>query len=254
MPRPAGPVSAPGAGPLPPFPGGVGLSGLRVYPWQAADGLHGGSPHLHLACAEAYVVVGGRGRLQTLVPGGLEEHPLAAGDVVWSTPGTIHRAVDDDALRVVVVMQNGGLPEAGDAVLTLPPEHLVDRAAYERATSLVPEGGGAPSPERARARRDLAVAGFRELVERTAAGDGGALERFHAAAAALVRPLVAGWEERWRAGALAEAERTGELLAALAAGDHRHLREGRASRLSPPPQEALGMCGHLVPYDVLRSS
>jgi mannose-6-phosphate isomerase-like protein (cupin superfamily) len=233
---------------VPPLPGAIGLSGLQVYPWDTEDGLHGGSPHLHLCCTEAYVVIGGRGRLQTLtVAGGAAEVPLAAGDVVWFTPGTIHRAVNDEDLRVVVVMENSGLPEAGDAVLTLPPEHLRDPDAYAAATSLTGPDGR-PSPERARARRDLAVAGFRKLRRRTEAGDAGALADFHAAAAALVRPRVPDWRERWRAGALAAAGRTGARLDALQAGEAGHLRAAGVHHLSRQAEPVLGMCGFLAPY------
>jgi len=231
-----------------PLPGAVGLSGLQVYPWGTDDGLHGGSPHLHLCCSEAYVVVSGRGRLQTLtVEGGAAELPLAAGDVVWFTPGTIHRAVNDGDLRVVVVMENSGLPEAGDAVLTLPPEHLRDPDAYAAATSLAGPDGR-PSEARARARRDLAVEGFGELRRRTAAGDGDALADFHLAAAALVQPRVPDWRERWERGALAAAQRTGRRLDALAAGRAEHLREAGVHRLSAQEEPVLGMCGFLSPY------
>lgn len=34
------------------LPGGVAVSHLCVYDWPAADGLHGGTPHMHLACSE----------------------------------------------------------------------------------------------------------------------------------------------------------------------------------------------------------
>ncbi|TDQ54344.1 cupin domain-containing protein [Actinorugispora endophytica] len=237
--------------PLPEFPGSVGISALRVYPWEAADGLCGGSPHMHLCCTEGYVVTGGAGRLQTLTAEGYSEEPLRAGDVVWFTPGTIHRAVNDGDLRVLVLMQNGGLPEAGDAVLTLPPEHLADPAAYQRAVALRGPDG-APSPERARARRDLAVEGFAELRGRTEAGDASALDAFHAAAAALVRPRLAEWRERWERGADAASARTGREIDALAAGDHTHLRAARVSRIEQPAQDTLGMCGHLSPYDAAR--
>ena len=154
---------------VPELPGAVGITALRVYDWEAADGLCGGSPHLHLCCTEGYVVVGGAGRVQTLSASGSAETPLRPGDVVWFTPGTIHRAVNDGDLHVVALMQNSGLPEAGDAVLTLPPEHLADPDAYRRAVSLA--GPDGPSPERARARRDLAVEGFTRLRERTEAGE-----------------------------------------------------------------------------------
>jgi mannose-6-phosphate isomerase-like protein (cupin superfamily) len=222
---------------LPDLPGAVGITALRVYDWDAADGLCGGSPHVHLCCTECYIVVGGSGRLQTLATSGAGEHPLRPGDVVWFSPGAIHRAVNDGDLQVVVLMQNSGLPEAGDAVLTFPPEHLVDRETYERAVA------GPP-----RARRDLAVEGFLELRGRTEAGDASALEEFYAAAAALTHPLLAAWRERWRQGAAAVAERTGREIDALTAGDHSHLREAAVTRVERPPQTTLGMCGYLAPY------
>jgi mannose-6-phosphate isomerase-like protein (cupin superfamily) len=231
---------------VPELPGAVGITALRVYDWEAADGLCGGSPHVHLCCTEGYVVVGGAGRVQTLRAGGFAETPLRPGDVVWFTPGTIHRAVNDGDLHVVALMQNSGLPEAGDAVLTLPPEYLADRSTYDRAVAL----NG--SVERARARRDLAVEGFTLLRERTEAGDGAALEEFFAAAAALVRPQLASWRERWEQGAAAASRRTGEQIAALAAGDHSHLREAAVARMEQPAPVTLGMCGRLSPYDPAR--
>jgi mannose-6-phosphate isomerase-like protein (cupin superfamily) len=225
----------------PDLPGAVGLTALRVYPWEAPDGTCGGSPHVHLCCTECYVVVGGTGRLQTLTAGGAGEEQLHAGDVVWFTPGTIHRAVNGGDLQVVVVMQNSGLPEAGDAVLTLPPEYLADRETYERAVA-------ASTPERAWARRDLAVEGFLELRRRTEAGDASALEEFYAAAAALTRPQLPAWRDRWQRGAAAAAERTGREIDALVAGDHSHLRSATVARVERPPQDMLGMCGYLAPY------
>jgi mannose-6-phosphate isomerase-like protein (cupin superfamily) len=237
------------AGP-PDFPGAVGITALRVYPWEAADGACGGSPHMHLCCTEGYVVVGGAGRVQTLTTEGFAETPLRPGDVVWFTPGTIHRAVNDGDLHVVALMQNSGLPESGDAVLTLPPEHLTDPDTYRRAISL--DGPDGPSPERARARRDLAVEGFAELRRRTEAGDGAALEAFHAAAAALVRPQLPRWRQRWEQGAAAVSARTGRQIDALAAGDHRHLRQAAVARIAEPEPTGLGMCGYLSAYDPLR--
>jgi mannose-6-phosphate isomerase-like protein (cupin superfamily) len=235
---------------VPELPGAVGITALRVYDWEAADGLCGGSPHMHLCCTEGYVVVGGAGRVHTLTASGFAETPLRPGDVVWFTPGTIHRAVNDGGLHVVALMQNSGLPEAGDAVLTLPPEHLADPEAYRRAVSLA--GPDGPSPERARARRDLAIEGFTRLRERTEAGDGAALEEFFAAAAVLVRPQLASWRERWEQGAAAVSRRTGEHIDALEAGDHSHLLDAAVARMEQPEPVTLGMCGHLSPYDPAR--
>jgi mannose-6-phosphate isomerase-like protein (cupin superfamily) len=239
--------------PLPDFPGAVGISALRVYPWETEDGLYGGSPHVHLCCTECYIVVGGTGRLQTLTDGGFAEAPLREGDVVWFTPGTIHRAVNDGDLNVVALMQNSGLPEAGDAVLTFPSPHLADRATYERARSLAGPDGEA-SQERARARRDLAIEGFTELARRTESGARDALAEFYTAAVDLVRPELPAWRERWEQGPEAVSRRTGEQIAALAAGDPAHLWDAAVARIEEPAATTLGMCGFLSSFDRLRTT
>lgn len=179
------------------LPGGVAVSHLSVYDWPADDGVCGGTPHLHLTCSEAYVVTGGRGAVQTLTTSGYEVTPLAPGTVAWFTPGTIHRLVNEDELRITVLMQNSGLPEAGDAVLTLPPKYLTDPETYAAAT-VIPADAPEEEKERfARARRDLALEGYRALRE----ADGPEpLAAFQRAAAELVRPRLAEWRERWRRG------------------------------------------------------
>ena len=78
------------------FPGGISVSHLRVYDTPAADGLVGGSPHMHFACSEAYLVVNGLGSVQTLSSEGFREVPLRAGSLVWFTPGLIHRLINED--------------------------------------------------------------------------------------------------------------------------------------------------------------
>ena len=118
------------------FPGGTSVSRLDVYESEASDGICGGTPHMHLVSTEAYVVVGGRGALQTIDGTGFAEVQLEAGSVVWFTPGTIHRAINLGDLRVVVLMSDAGLPESGDAVMTFPPEVVSDPDAYAAAASL----------------------------------------------------------------------------------------------------------------------
>lgn len=227
------------------LPGAVAVSHLRVYDWPAADGVSGGTPHMHLTCSEAYVVTGGRGAVQTLTASGYEVTPLTPGTVAWFTPGTVHRLVDEDGLRITVLMQNSGLPEAGDAVLTLPPEYLTDPDTYAAATA-VP--GDAPEEEReriVRARRDLAVEGYRAL---RAADGPERLAAFHRAAAALVRPRLAEWRERWRRGAEAAAAVTGEQLGRLERGDTSHLGEALVRTEQPAAYGRFGMCGRLEVY------
>ncbi|WP_434443136.1 cupin domain-containing protein [Lentzea sp. E54] len=224
------------------FPGGVGISGLRVYDWPAADGVCGGSPHVHLACSECYYVIGGRGSVQTLTRRGFAETPLHEGTVAWFTPGTIHRLVNDDDLRIIVVMQNSGLPEAGDAVFTFPAPVLADPERYAMASA-------AADDETARRRRDLALDGFLELRRRSEGGDRTALEEFYRAALALKRDLLADWEKRWRSGALAAAEATGEHLGRLRSGDLDHLAEADIHVMAAEGPRRFGMCGRLDVHD-----
>ncbi|MFK3980891.1 cupin domain-containing protein [Micromonospora sp. NPDC050397] len=234
-----------------PLPGGVGVSRLCVYDTVAPDGTVGGTPHLHLCCAEAYVVAAGTGQVQTLTLSGYRETPLRPGAVVWFAPGTIHRLVNHGGLEIVVLMQNSGLPEAGDAVLTLPPELLADPTRYAAAVAL--PGGGAPGgdPAAAYARRDLAVRGFERLRDRAVDGDLAPLREFHAAAIRLVRPQLDAWRDRWRAGALRAAEQTGEHLDALARGEAPHLADAAVREFAEPRERARqGMCGLLDTYPV----
>jgi hypothetical protein len=244
------------------FPGGTAVSLLAVYDWSGPDGVAGGSAHVHLACTEGYVVVGGRGRLQTLSADGYAETSLTPLTVAWFSPGVIHRLINDGGLQILVVMQNGGLPEAGDSVLTFPPALLADPRAYRAAASLpdsatatatatATAGPGDPATAAAtaaRARKDLAVAGFIQLRERVAAEGPRALDDFYAAAAALVRGQLPAWRETWEAGPFAATVRTGNQIGLLASGNHDHLRDGRLTVLGPRADRGYGMCGRLGAY------
>jgi mannose-6-phosphate isomerase-like protein (cupin superfamily) len=231
----------------PPFPGAIAATHLRVYDTAAPDGLAGGTPHLHTACTEAYWVVTGTGAVQTLTTRGYEEVPLEPGTFVWFTPGTIHRLINAGDLEILVLMQNAGLPEAGDMVITFPPDVVASADAYTAAATLPEDartsfGSGDP----ARARRDLAVPSFNKLRQATESGDPAPLRSFHEAAARLVQAQVAGWTKRWRDGPLTEVERTGDLLRALAEADPDHLSDASVHRLAPPPAERkMGCCGTL---------
>ncbi|GAQ63176.1 cupin domain-containing protein [Streptomyces scabiei] len=227
------------------LPGGVAVSHLCVYDWPAADGVRGGTPHMHLTCSEAYVVTGGRGAVQTLTTSGYEVTPLAPGTVARFTPGTIHRLVDEGDLRITVLMQNSGLPEAGDAVLTLPPEYLTDPETYAAATRIPADVPREEQERAARARRDLAVEGYRALRE---ASGPEPLAAFHRAAAALVRPRLAEWRARWERGARAAAAATGEQLDRLERGDVSHLADAVVRAEEPSVYGRFGMCGRLDVY------
>jgi mannose-6-phosphate isomerase-like protein (cupin superfamily) len=237
-----------GAGPPAALPGGIGISLLTVYDVEAPDGLVGGTPHVHLACAEGYYVIAGTGAVQTLSPKAFTETPLQPGAVVWFDPGTIHRLVNGGGLRILSLMSNSGLPEAGDAVLTLPPEYLADRETYLTATAL--SGEGEERTAAAIRRRDLALTGFKTL--RTAYDEDGpaALDPFYAAAIGIVRPQLADWRRRWEQGARRLTDETGAALDALEAGTAPHLRTAGLYRLPAPTETGRhGMCGRLDMYD-----
>lgn len=242
---------AAGAPPAAAFPGSTGVTVLEVYDWAAPDGLPGGSAHVHLASTEGYVVWSGRGRLQTLGSRGYAETPLRPGDCVWFTPGTIHRLVNEAGLTLLAVMQNAGLPEHGDAVLTFPPAILADPGAYHRAAALPDPGAGEDAvAAAARARAALAVEGFGALRDAVTSRGPAALEDFYAAAVALRGGLAGDWRERWQAGALATTQRTARHLRGVGAGDISHLETGAGVwRVEgPAAPRAYGMCGRLTTY------
>jgi len=152
--------------------------------------------------------------------------------------------LNDGDLRIVVVMQNAGLPEAGDAVLTFPPDVLADPKKYAEAASLVREDRVyATDEDAARRRRDLAVTGFAELRK-------GGLEAFYAAAVQLIKPRLDDWEKRWQAGPVAVTALTGDRLKALRNGDFSHLIRATVNAAQPPAEQQLGMCGRLTTYEL----
>lgn len=234
----------------PEFPGAVGISDLSAYPWPTADDEHGGSPHMHLTCAEAYVVIGGRGRLQTLNHSGPSVQTLDPGDVIWFTPGTIHRAINDGGLHVIVIMQNGGLPEAGDAVMTFPHEHM----APERylAAASVRGADGRPSDERARARRDLAVGRLHRAAAPVETGQPLRTRRLPPSGDRARRVSPERMAKLVEQGAAATAAAALDHIDALGREDTTHLTEASVNRIPALSETTLGMCGHLRAFDPIR--
>lgn len=236
------------------FPGGTSVSRISVYDWPAVDGVRGGSPHLHTASTEGYVVLGGSGRLETLSSQGYGEHELHTGTVLWFTPGTVHRLVNASGdLDILVVMQNAGLPEAGDAVFTFPPDVLADPERYRSAAALPQVGDDATLASAALARRDLAIEGYLPVKEAARAGAVRPLADLHRAAGALVRDRAGDWTDLWRDRPLAQAQETGTVLAALAAGDAGSLATAAVYH-SPDPARRFGMCGHLTAWPLASAA
>ncbi|HJV99772.1 MAG TPA: cupin domain-containing protein [Arthrobacter sp.] len=240
------------------FPGATAVSEVSIYDWPAADGAAGGTPHLHTASAEAYVVQQGTGRLETLDSRGFTSTPLEPGVVLWFTPGTIHRAVNDSGdLRVLVLMQNAGLPENGDAVMTFPPPHLADAAAYRLAAALEPgdaDGGDPDAEAAARRRRDLALEGYFALKEAVLESGPGALAGFHAAAARLVSFRASGWQEMLAQGAEQQAAATRQQLQSLEIAESFYLQEARTTIGKRETSRIYGMCGRIQAWGLSGNS
>ena len=240
--------------PAHPFPGGTSVSRLRVYDWPTSDGagqVGGGTPHLHTASDEGYVVLRGAGAVQTLGPQGYAEHRLWEGSMLWFQPGVVHRLINDGDLEILVVMSNAGLPEAGDAIMTFPAHVLADVGRYRAAAALP---AAAPGSDRevaaaARARRDLAVDGFTTLRERVLAeGPVGPMQELYDAAAGLVRDRVPGWQTTWQETVVAAAHTTNLALSDLAQGAGPHLKRAQISATNADPGLRYGMCGRLTTW------
>jgi len=258
-----GTTSRPAA--APPFPGGTSISHLLVYDWPSPDGTSlagSGTPHLHTASSEGYVVLSGVGSVQTLGPQGFAETPLSPGVIVWFTPGVVHRLVNDGALELLVIMSNAGLPEAGDAVLTFPVDVLADVARYREAATLPSRWPGSPAATpgvdafdddrdvaveaAARGRRDLALVGFATLRARVENEGPSGLDDLYAAAGHLVADKVASWQEIWSADVPPQSVATAQALVDLAGGRAPHLASAAvASATARPGPRRYGMCGRL---------
>jgi mannose-6-phosphate isomerase-like protein (cupin superfamily) len=235
------------------LPGGISVTHLRVYDSPGPDTLSGGSPHMHFACTEAYFVLGGEGVVQTLSGQGYRETPLRSGSVVWFTPGVIHRLINHDGrLEIYVVMENEGLPEHGDSVLTFPDEYLQNEEGYLQVASLSPKGSVyANSQEAATRRRDLAVNGFLALRKKVEAKGTAALKPFYERAVRLLRSKEPAWREIWRTGPATTIRRTENYLDSLGAGSSDYLSASAVFEIPINPEtetRKFGFCGTLRPY------
>jgi mannose-6-phosphate isomerase-like protein (cupin superfamily) len=236
----------------PAFPGGTAVSGLRVYDWEARDGLCGGSPHLHTVSSEAYLVTGGTGQVHTISMDGPANHELAAGSLLWFSPGTVHRLVNTAGLTLNVIMSNAGLPEAGDSVLTLPRDILQDPDLYAQHAVLPAGTDQSVIASAARRRRDLALEGYAELHESVRRDGPEALADFHRLAAALVRPKVERWKEIWASVVRSQVAATEQALLELEHGSAASMAGAAVARARQRTGEGYGMCGRLTTWENSR--
>ncbi|WP_458780126.1 cupin domain-containing protein [Arthrobacter sp. D3-16] len=237
---------------VPGFPGGTAVSGLRVYDWEARDGLCGGSPHLHMVSSEAYLVTSGTGQVHTISMDGPAEHDLAAGSLLWFSPGTVHRLVNTAELTLNVIMSNAGLPEAGDSVLTFPRHILQDPDLYAQHAVLPLDTDQSVVASAARRRRDLALEGYAELHASVLHDGPDVLAEFHRLAAALVRPKVELWKEIWAANVRSQVAATEQALLELEDGSAASMAGAAVVSAHQRVGEGYGMCGRLTTWEDSR--
>ncbi len=227
------------------MPGAVLMTRLNVYASPAPDGQVGGTPHVHLTCTEMYVVLSGRGAVELLDKDGFARVEMSPHDALLFSPGTIHRLINPEGdLEILVIMQNSGLPERGDNVVTFREEWLSDDRSYAEAMTV-------NTLEDAYRRRDRGVEGFMQLkaafAESREAGQR-ALEKFYSYAAARTASRHAKWGEIVRQGAAAAAQETLSQLDQLQQQDISYLSQSSYALIRQSNASKLGFCGHLDRY------
>jgi mannose-6-phosphate isomerase-like protein (cupin superfamily) len=225
---------------------GIGLTHLTVYDQRPApDGIHSGCAHVHAVTDEAYYVISGSGAIELHdLEHGFRNLPLGPGDCVQFAPGTVHRSVSHDRLKVLAVMSNAGLAERGDARIWFGPAADGDPVLYEKLRGLVENG-----LEGALERRDHSVRAYQSLMRlwsEDRAGYRTELARFidvHARAMVPLRErfqtVVAQGPSQW-------------LASSLARIDSLPVQAGRveATSIKSELSEKLGMCGLLRPLEI----
>jgi hypothetical protein len=150
----------------------------------------------------------------------------------------------DGNLEILAIMQNSGLPERGDNVVTFPEEWLANDEAFAGAMTV-------KSIEEAFRRRNRGVAGFLQIkaaFESSKEAGQAALDRFYQLAEERTAPYRAKWREIVASGAVLEAHHSLTQLDLLEAHDIRYLHNSQYSVINANEGETLGFCGHLNRY------
>lgn len=220
------------------MPGATLTTRLKVYE-------PGGTPHFHLLCTEMYFVIGGSGSVEIIDGNGVSEVELALHDAYVFSPGTLHRLSNPHGdLELFIYMQNSGLPERGDNVVTFRRETMNDPEAYCRAMAI-------SSPADALRRRDGGVEGFLEVkaaFARSPEAGRAALDELYRATARATRALRPEWRQIVTDGALAEAEISLARAEALDRGEVDYLFQSKQHLIRPQPYSKAGYCGMLNRY------
>jgi mannose-6-phosphate isomerase-like protein (cupin superfamily) len=232
------------------LPAGIGLTHLRVYTEPGPDGVVGGSPHMHAVCSEMYFILGGSGAVELIGADGYSLLPLETNQVVFFRPGVIHRLHNPKKnLEILVIMQNGGLPERGDFVLTMEPGIMRDERAYAEAIRVNDVAD-------AIRRRDDAVRGFlplRDAMRGNTPESREMLRQFYRDARGTLASKIDGFEWVLKSGPQTELKASLDAIDFLRFGRTDYLEQAshwtKIKGMDEP--ERLGMCGflHQFPLD-----
>ncbi len=227
------------------MPGATLITRLQVYDTVAPDGQIGGTPHFHFLCSEMYFVLAGSGAVEVIDANGFKRVELAPYSAFVFSPGTIHRLINPNRdLELLVIMQNSGLPERGDNIVTFEDTILQDDEAYASAMRVT-------NFDEAYVRRDRGVQGFLALK---AAFDHHpevgkkALMRIFEQGAARTRQQFDTWRTIISNGAVRESQGSLSFLESINTGDMDHLFHAQQALILAGDANKPGFCGRLNRY------
>lgn len=227
------------------MPGATLMTRLKVYDTPTPDGQIGGTPHLHLVCTEMYMVLNGSGAVELINQEGFSRVELQQNDSLLFSPGTIHRLINPNRdLEILVIMQNSGLPERGDNVVTFTKDWLSSDERYGEAMRVT-------TLEEAYQRRNRGVEGFVKLKEAFAESQEkgqSALQTFYDYALARTQNRHSEWQNIVENGAVVATNESLNQIEELQQGNADYLNDSAYTLIASNGSSKLGFCGHLNRY------
>jgi mannose-6-phosphate isomerase-like protein (cupin superfamily) len=228
-----------------PLPGSIAISRLQVYDTPDPDGQRGGTPHVHLLCAEMYFALEGSGAVELIDGNGFSCVELRPYTALSFSPGTIHRLINSSGdLQILVIMQNSGLPERGDNVVVFSEAWLNNDDKFREAMSVT-------SVTDAYQRRDRGVEGFLQLkaaFDKDLESGRAALLRFFTLAEQRTAHFRPEWRQIVQGGAGAALQRSLDQLQSLQNADISYLLRTQHQLIPAREPSAIGFCGRLDRY------
>ncbi len=227
------------------MPGGTLLTRLKVYETPGPDGQRGGTPHVHLVCTELYFVLSGSGAVEIIDRNGFSRVELCTHAAYLFTAGTVHRLINPHGdFEVLIVMQNSGLPERGDNIVTFSNEVLEDPSRFALEMNAI-------TLSDALRRRDRGVDGFLELknaFERSPDEGRKALDVFYKRCIQRTKSHHQDWYARVTHGAFEDAQNSLQKIIAITGGRIDHLHLAANELMQPSDTTQIGFCGQLDRY------